>query len=103
MINAIILITVSVFGCLLYYLISVRPRLAALRLGKVEPKIEKEAKAEKKERVEKDEIIAAIALALHMHSKELHEEEKTVLTLKSVAKIYSPWSSKIYGLRKSPR
>ncbi|HAH59495.1 MAG TPA: phage tail protein, partial [Bacteroidales bacterium] len=30
---------------------------------------------------------------------ELHDHEDAVLTIKKVARTYSPWSSKIYGLR----
>jgi glutaconyl-CoA/methylmalonyl-CoA decarboxylase subunit delta len=42
---------------------------------------------------------AAIAMALYLFN-ELHDEESTVLTIERVSKIYSPWSSKIYNLRK---
>ncbi len=41
---------------------------------------------------------AAIAVALHLYFSELHDEEKTVMTIKKVSKTYSPWSSKIYGM-----
>lgn len=43
--------------------------------------------------------IAAIAMALQMFKNELHDKESTVLTINRVARAYSPWSSKIYGLR----
>lgn len=49
------------------------------------------------------EINAAIAMALYLYQSELHDEENTVLTIKKVARTYSPWSSKIYTLRKNPR
>ena len=49
------------------------------------------------------EVNAAIALALYLYQSELHNQENTVLTIKKVSKNYSPWSSKIYTLRKSPR
>jgi Na+-transporting methylmalonyl-CoA/oxaloacetate decarboxylase gamma subunit len=49
------------------------------------------------------EINAAIALALFFYRDQLHDQENTVLTINKVAKAYSPWSSKIYGLRKWPR
>jgi Na+-transporting methylmalonyl-CoA/oxaloacetate decarboxylase gamma subunit len=45
------------------------------------------------------EINAAIALALHLYVSELHDHEEAVLTIKKVARTYSPWSSKIYGMR----
>jgi hypothetical protein len=47
-----------------------------------------------------NELGAAIGLALYFYSNELHDHENTVLTIKKAVKIYSPWSSKIYGIRK---
>lgn len=49
------------------------------------------------------EINAAIAMTLHLYSSELHDAENTVLTINKVSRTYSPWSSKIYGLRKLPK
>lgn len=49
------------------------------------------------------EINAAIGMALYLHFSELHDFENTVLTIKKVQKTYSPWSSKIYGLREYPK
>lgn len=45
------------------------------------------------------EVNAAIAMGLHLYVSELHDYENSVLTIKKVARSYSPWSSKIYGLR----
>ncbi len=47
------------------------------------------------------EEIAAIAMALLDHL-EAHDAESTILTLKKIRRAYSPWSSKIYGLRELP-
>ena len=49
------------------------------------------------------EVNAAISMALYLYRNELHDHEETVLTIKKVARSYSPWSSKIYGLRTSHR
>jgi Na+-transporting methylmalonyl-CoA/oxaloacetate decarboxylase gamma subunit len=49
------------------------------------------------------EVNAAIALALHLYFQEMHDEESAILTINRASKIYSPWSSKIYGLRQHPR
>jgi Na+-transporting methylmalonyl-CoA/oxaloacetate decarboxylase gamma subunit len=49
-----------------------------------------------------DETLAAISLALHLYHMELQGIEDAVMTFKNAAKKYSPWSSKIYGLRRSP-
>lgn len=48
------------------------------------------------------EINAVIALTLFLYRTELHDAENTVLTINKVSRTYSPWSSKIYGLRKLP-
>ena len=48
------------------------------------------------------EVNAAIAAAVHLYRSELHDFEDTVLTIKKVSRTYSPWSSKIYGLRNVP-
>lgn len=51
---------------------------------------------------ESGEIFAAIALALHQVSDDDHDIETTVLTMRKVARRYSPWNSKIYGIRNIP-
>ena len=50
-----------------------------------------------------DEVGAAIAMALYLYSNQIHDQENPVITMIRVSRTYSPWSSKIYGLRKSPR
>jgi Na+-transporting methylmalonyl-CoA/oxaloacetate decarboxylase gamma subunit len=49
------------------------------------------------------DVSAAISTALHLFFDEMHDEESNVITIKRVRKVYSPWSSKIYGLRVWPR
>lgn len=53
---------------------------------------------------ESGEVYAAIGAALHLHimQEEAHDVEHTILTINKVARTYSPWSSKIYGLREVP-
>lgn len=48
------------------------------------------------------EAIAAIAAALHQHFNARHDIEDTVLTIRKLKRAYSPWSSKLYGLRQVP-
>ncbi len=48
------------------------------------------------------EVAAAISTALLLHFREVHDFENTIITMKKVQKPYSPWSSKIYGLRQYP-
>jgi len=49
------------------------------------------------------EVMAAIAMALYEYNNEAHDLENTVLTINRVTRNYSPWSSKIYGLRDVPK
>ena len=49
------------------------------------------------------EVSAAISTALFLHYEEKHDLENTVLTIKRVQRTYSPWSSKLYGLREYPK
>jgi sodium pump decarboxylase gamma subunit len=44
------------------------------------------------------EMSAAIAMALHLYYADVHDEESHIMTIKTVERRYSPWSSKIYGL-----
>ena len=45
------------------------------------------------------EVNAAISTALFLYFNELHDDESYNMTIHKVSKSYSPWSSKIYGLR----
>jgi hypothetical protein len=49
------------------------------------------------------EVNAAIAMAIYLYQNDLHDYENAVLTMQKVSRTYSPWSSKIYTLRKLPR
>lgn len=44
------------------------------------------------------EVFAAIAMALNLYAKEIHEFENMKITIQRSVKPYSPWSSKIYGV-----
>ena len=48
------------------------------------------------------ETLAVISLALHLYHKELQGLDDAIVAIKNAARKYSPWSSKIYGLRKTP-
>ncbi|MDR2970011.1 MAG: lamin tail domain-containing protein [Tannerellaceae bacterium] len=49
------------------------------------------------------EVLVAIGMALYELDQDVHDYENTVLTIQKVKRTYSPWSSKIYGLRELPR
>jgi hypothetical protein len=48
------------------------------------------------------EVYAAIAMALYELNEDVHDVESTVLTFYKADRTYSPWNSKIYGLRELP-
>jgi Na+-transporting methylmalonyl-CoA/oxaloacetate decarboxylase gamma subunit len=48
------------------------------------------------------EMIAAVAMALSYALRRASEEETAIVTITRIARPYSPWSSKIYGLRRTP-
>ena len=43
------------------------------------------------------EVAAVISSAIHLYLNEQHDDENAILTIKQARKLYSPWSSKIYG------
>lgn len=45
------------------------------------------------------EVSAAISTALYLYLNEQHDAESGKITIKEVSRKYSPWSSKIYGMR----
>ena len=49
-----------------------------------------------------EEVVAAIGLAINLYLKDIHDYEQAVLTIHKVMRPYSPWSSKIYGIRQIP-
>ena len=89
--------------CLCFYAInkigSAISKANKMRSHGVEPKTVAKADAPASD---SGEEIAAIVMALHEHLN-AHDQENTILTINKVKKAYSPWSSKIYGLRELPR
>lgn len=88
---------------LLYMLFFNITKLINLKIKK-DKKIEsKDVQLKQSEEELSGNVGAAIAMALHLYMSEMHDKENTVLTINKVARTYSPWSSKIYGLRQNPR
>jgi hypothetical protein len=48
------------------------------------------------------DVYAAIAMALYELREDVHDVENTTLTFHKVDRTYSPWNSKIYGMREIP-
>ena len=49
------------------------------------------------------DVLAVISMAIYEYQEAEHDYEDTILTVKQVKRSYSPWSSKIYGLRQIPQ
>ncbi len=87
---------------LLYYVFSFLPKIINI---KIRSKLRKEGKecAEQEDLSVPGEVNAAISMALFLHFNENHDEESNVITIRKISKSYSPWSSKLYGMRNVPR
>lgn len=88
---------------LLYLLFYNITKVLNYRLKLSQRKKGKEVEAKGNETELSGEVNAAISIALHLYMNELHDRESAILTINKVARTYSPWSSKIYGLRQYPR
>ena len=87
--------------CICFYIISkIGERVSSHNKTKTLSSSETEIHVEKGH--DSGEEIAAIAMALHEHLN-AHDSENTILTINKVKRAYSPWSSKIYGLRQLPQ
>lgn len=83
---------------ILYYVFRLIPELLNI---KIRYHLKKEGKecADLEDFSVSDEVNAAIATALHLYYEEQHDDESNIITVRRISKTYSPWSSKIYGLR----
>lgn len=80
-------------------------QVGKFNVNKQKKRVEVYSAAEGKEVIHTEisgEVFAAISAALYLHESEQHDYESAILTINRVAKTYSPWSSKIYGLRHTP-
>ncbi|MGE5402287.1 MAG: hypothetical protein ACM3S2_17955 [Ignavibacteriales bacterium] len=81
------------------------------KLRSQEPDLKQKDNMEEMQAIQKEanslgaegEVYAVIGMALHLYLQDLHDYENMVLTMQRVMRPYSPWSSKIYGLRQYPR
>ena len=51
---------------------------------------------------QQQEIASVIGLALSMYMNEMEEEEKAMHSLQKMMQSYSPWSSRMHGMRQQP-
>ena len=105
---AIIAMSVVFIGLILLYVLFKIVGNIAVKLGKKNAMkaIGITDKAEAKEKnlgSHSGEEAAAIAMALHEFMNDAHDVEDMILTINKVKRTYSPWSSKIYTLRQTPK
>lgn len=82
---------------LLYFVFYFMPKILT---WKTRRKLTQEGKLTNREEevVITGEEAAAISMAIYL-CRDLHDDESDIITIHRVSKAYSPWSSKIYGLR----
>ncbi len=82
----------------LYLVFKNLPKLLSLALKRKQKRQGKEQIVAPHEEEIPGEVNAAIGMAIYLYFNELHDTEKTILTMKKVSKRYSPWNSKIYNV-----
>jgi len=88
--------------CICFYIINaIGARVSKSNKMRSQGLTPKEVAREDRPEHDSGEVIAAIGMALHDHL-DAHDRENTVLTIHKVKKSYSPWNSKIYGMRRLP-
>ncbi len=87
---------------LLYFLFKIIGHVMTIEARKAKKLLEASSPGLAKEKLS-GEVNAAIVMALYLYGSDLHDQEDPIITMTKVSRTYSPWSSKIYGLRKSPR
>ncbi|MDL2212866.1 OadG family protein [Bacteroides sp. OttesenSCG-928-N06] len=100
--------TVVFLGLILLYLCFKTVGNISVKMGKrnamkVHGITDKEVAKEQKFGQRSGEEFAAISMAMHEYFEDVHDFEDMIITINKVKRTYSPWSSKIYTLRETPR
>ena len=95
----IVAMSVVFIGLMLLFFLFKSAGKTAIKISKIKAFKSGAEHAHENDFIEDGAIIAAIAAALYEVSEGDHDIESTVLTIQKVTRRYSPWSSKIYGLR----
>ncbi len=82
-------------------IVAISKQTALLKIGKSSQKAQ--AQAPLKPGEASGEILAAIAVAIKLNKEDMHDRESRVITLNTVARAYSPWSSKDHAMTKLPQ
>lgn len=94
--------TVLIALIVLFFLIAMFGKLMMRAAQKKSAQSKGESAVAECSSVVNGEVIAAITLALKLDQDELHDCESEMITINKVARVYSPWSSKIHGLTHEP-
>jgi hypothetical protein len=105
---AITAMSVVFIGLILLYLSFKLVGNISIKLGKrnamrVHGITDKEKAEEQRFGKRSGEEFAAISMAMHEYLDDVHDIEDMIITINKVKRTYSPWSSKIYTLRETPR
>lgn len=100
--------TVVFSGLLVLFLFFKLVGLTAVKMSKrnamkVHGITDKEVAKEERFGKRSGEEFAAISMAMHEYFDDVHDIEDMIITINKVKRTYSPWSSKIYTLRETPR
>ncbi len=92
-----------VFGALIsiYLFFNTLPKLINFnpKEKKVEKKVKEKAVTVKEEiKTEDSEVFAAIAMALHLHFEDMHDEESMILTMDIKNRVNTQWGTKIANI-----
>ena len=94
----IISMAVVFLGLILLYVVFKYVGKTAVRMSK--RRAEKAgAEIQTNEEIDEGAVLAAISAALYEATEDVHDIESTVITIQKVTRRYSPWNSKIYGVR----
>lgn len=81
---------------LLFSFFTLMPKILALASNKPKSSTKDPTAIPRAKGYTTGEQIAAVSAAVYLFLEEAHDEENAIVTINSVAKNYSPWSSKIY-------
>ena len=95
----IVSMAVVFIGLILLFLLFKYAGKLAIKISKIKAFKAGATHIGEKEFIDEGAVLAAIATALYEVDEDDHDIESTVLTIHKVTRRYSPWSSKIYGLR----
>jgi len=83
---------------ILYYFFNNLAKFLVWQKKQVLLRNSKSGKIKETELVVTGEVATAIAMAIYL-SRDLHVKESDIITIRKVSRTYSPWNSKMHGMR----